>query len=175
MAIKKITLTEDHIKLIKGLKFETFEMGDLFSVGKITSAISEIESSKENMKKFGKIRDELVRIKDQIETISDKKECHAWGINQWSMFGGTYVMEDIAMLIGRYQDFITGTEESNIGKQYPKELEDYMWELYEYIYENLTFIMDLVLKYSIKGGLQVGTYKCIDYELNWEFLGNESV
>ena len=47
MAIKKITLTEDHIKLIKGLKFETFEMGDLFSVGKITSAISEIESSKE--------------------------------------------------------------------------------------------------------------------------------
>ena len=79
MAIKKITLTEDHIKLIKGLKFEAFEMGDLLSVGKITSAISEIESSKENMKKFGKIRDELVRIKDQIETISDKKECHAWG------------------------------------------------------------------------------------------------
>ena len=26
MAIKKITLTEDHIKLIKGLKFEAFEM-----------------------------------------------------------------------------------------------------------------------------------------------------
>lgn len=170
MAIKKITLTEDHIKLIKGLKFEAFEMGDLLSVGKITSAISEIESSKENMKKFGKIRDELVRIKDQIETISDKKECHAWGINQWSMFGGTYVMEDIAMLIGRYEDFIPGTEESNLGKQYPKELEDYMWGLYSDISDNMEYILSLVQFYIDKGGLTPGTYKCKTSDRIWERL-----
>ena len=150
MAIKKITLTEDHIKLIKGLKFETFEMGDLFSVGKI--------------------RDELVRIKDQLETSSDKKECHAWGIDQWSMFGGTYAMEDIAMLIGRYQDFIPGTEESNLGKQYPKELEDYMWGLYSDISDNMEYILSLVQFYIDKGGLTPGTYRCKTSDRIWERL-----
>jgi hypothetical protein len=128
MAIKRITLTEDHLRLISNIKFEKFVLND-----------------------------------------SAWSERFAWGIDQWNLFGGTYVLEDISMIIGKYGEAIE-IDGAN-GPKFNKELEDYMWEIYEYIVDNLTFIMDLVLKFSSKGGLKVGTYKCIDYELNWEFLG----
>ena len=124
--IKKLTLTDDLIKLIKNIRFEAFENGEQFSTNRICDAIAEIESSGENMKKFGAVRDKLVRAKEKLDVVSYQKDCYAWGINQWSLFGGTYVMEDIALILGRYDEFIPGTEESPQGKQYPKELEEYM-------------------------------------------------
>ena len=128
MAIKKITLTEDHLRLISNIKFEKFTVAQ----GPAT-------------------------------------ERFAWGIDQWNLFGGTFVLEDVSIILGKYDQAYD--KDSYSGPKFAKELEDYMWDLYEYIHENLTFILDLVLKYSMKGGLQVGTYKFIDYELNWEFLG----
>lgn len=116
--MKKITLNEDHLRLIENLHVEEFEFG---------------ERSKHD--RFG------------------------WGFDQWNLFGGTYVMEDIALILGKFGDFIPGTEEDPQGRQYPKELEDYWWELYDYIYKNFVLIMKLVLFYSSRGGLTAGTYK----------------
>lgn len=128
MAIKKITFTEDHLRLISNIKFEKFTI--------------EQNSTAERL---------------------------GWGIDQWNLFGGSYVLEDVSIIIGKYDQAYD--RDSATGPRFDKELEDYMWGLYEYIYENLTFIMDLVLKFSNKGGLKVGTYKCIDYELDWSYLG----
>ena len=171
---KKLTLTEDHIKLIKNLKFETFELGDLYDASTIADAIREIESSTENMKKFAKLRDYLNNVLEHLELLSDKKECHAWGINQWNLFGGTYVMEDVAMILGHYEDFVPGTEESPLGKQYPKELEDYWWGLYLYIVENLVLIMNLIFNYMDKGGITPGEYQIDTNEMTWEKIDNLS-
>lgn len=119
--VKKITLTEDHLRLIQCLNVEEFVFGE-----------------------------------------KSKHDRLGWGFDQWNLFGGTYVMEDIALILGHYGDFIPGTEESNMGKQYPKELEDYWWELYEYIYKNLKLILRLVLQMTPKGGVVPGTYKYVD-------------
>lgn len=127
MAIKKITLTEDHLRLISNIKFEKFVLNN-----------------------------------------SEWSERFAWGIDQWNMFGGTYVLEDVSIIIGKY-DLAIEVDGAN-GPRFSKEVEDYMWGLYEYIVDNMTFIMDLVLKFSSKGGLKVGTYKCIDYELDWTYV-----
>ena len=156
--VKKLILTDEHIKLIKSIKFEQFEMGENFNPEFIQNAIEEIESSPENMKKFGLLRDQLVRAKDKIMLISDLKECNAWGINQWNLFGGTYVMEDVALILGHYEDFIPGTEESPMGKQYPKELEDHWWDLYLYIVNNMTDIINLILQFVDNGGISAGEY-----------------
>lgn len=166
--IKKITLTEDHIKLIKNIKFDAFDMGELFNTENINYAISEIENSNENLKKFGTLRDELIRTKEQLEIASDRKECKAWGIDQWNLFGGTYVMEDVALILGHFGDFIPGTEESPLGKQYPKELEDYFWGLYLYIVENMVLIINLVFNYIDKGGITPGTYKVNTNGMIWD-------
>ena len=168
--IIKLTLTEDHIKLIKNIKFDAFEMGELFSTERLNDAIEEIESSNDKMKKFGTLRDELIKCKDQLELISDRKECKAWGIDQWNLFGGTYVMEDVALILGHFGDFVPGTEESPLGKQYPKELEDYFWECYQYIVEHMVLIINLVFYYLDKGGITPGTYKVDTKGMIWEKL-----
>lgn len=125
MAFKKITLNEDHLKLISSIKFESF----LFD--------SETKNSR-----FG------------------------WGIDQYSLFGGTYVMEDVALVLGQFDKYIKGTEEDPLGRQFPKELEDYWWDLYRYIVDNMEYIIDLVFTYVNKGGLSVGTYK-LDNNRKW--------
>lgn len=127
MSIKKITLTEDHIKLIKNIKFEAFEFSD-----------------------------------------SKKQRTHyGWGIDQYSLFGGTFAMEDIALILGKYDQYIKGTEEDPLGKAYPKELEDYWVKLFDDIYSNMEYIISLVLYYTDKGGLTPGTYKCKGEVREW--------
>ena len=82
MAIKKITLTEDHLRLISNIKFEKFVLND-----------------------------------------SEWSERFAWGIDQWNMFGGTYVLEDVSIIIGKY-DLAIEVDGAN-GPRFSKEVEDY--------------------------------------------------
>lgn len=167
MAIKKITLTDDHLKLIKNINFESFDLGEYFNTEYISDAIAEIESSDEMMKKYGSLRDKLVKTKDKLEYVSDRKQCRAWGIDQWSVFGGTWAMEDIALILGCWHKFISGTEENATGREYPEFLEDYFWKLYDDIVSNMEYIISLVLFYTDKGGLTAGVYKCKTSDRIW--------
>ena len=98
----------------------------------------------------------------------DKEDTHwGWAIDQYSLFGGAYVMQDIALILGKFDQYIKGTEESPLGRQYPKELEDYWWGLYDYIYTNMVYIISLVLWSITNGGLSAGTYKCSDDMRTW--------
>lgn len=92
---------------------------------------------------------------------------YGWGICEYNLFGGTYVLQDIALILGQYDKFIPGTEDDPLGRQYPKELEDYWWDLYRYIWENMEYIISLVFYYVMRGGLTPGTYKCKDNEKIW--------
>ena len=125
---KTLTLTKDHLSLIKNIKFEAFVF----------------DSNENKNGRFG------------------------WGIDQYSLFGGSYAMEDIAMILGNYDKYIKGTESDPMGKQYPKEMEEYMWSLYDYIYKNMEDIIKLVFQFSNEGGLSEGTYKLNNETYLWE-------
>lgn len=116
---KTLKLTQDHLLLIKNIKFEPFVF----------------EATEKENGRFG------------------------WGIDQYSLFGGSYVMEDIALILGKFDEYIKGTEENPMGRQYPEELEQHMWDLYEYIYTNMADIIKLVFQFSNEGGITEGTYK----------------
>ena len=169
---KKLILTDEHIRLIKAIKFDAFDMGENFNTEFINNSIEEIEATPESMKKFGQLRDHLVRVKDKLNLLSDLKECHAWGVNQWNLFGGTYVMEDVALILGHYDEFIPGTEESPMGKQYPKELEDHWWDLYLYIVTNIIDIFHLIFEYIDKGGITAGEYRFDNRDYCWKKILN---
>lgn len=164
MAIKKITLTEDHLKLIENINFEKFNFDDKQKIEELRGYALSLEL------KPKKKKDEVTENDYYIEKIKDLEanERFGWGIDQWNMFGGTYVLEDVALILGKLDQAIQGTEEDPTGRHFPLELEDYMWDLYRYIYENMEYIISLVLYYSNKGGLTPGTYKCIDNIKNWE-------
>lgn len=166
MAIKKLTLTQEHLLLIQNIDFHPFEFGEQLAVEPIINALDSIdELDTSSQKKLGHLESALFDLKNRLNEFNDEASQHAWGINQWNMFGGTFVMEDVAMITGHYGEFIE--ENGTMGKVYPKELEDHMWELYLYIYNNLTYIMKLVLWSISNGGLTPGTYKTKDMGINW--------
>ena len=125
MAIKRITLTEDLLKVIPAIRFKKLNISD--SDGNF----------------------------------------HAWGIDTDGLFGGSYILEDIAKLIGRYDEHIQGTEYDSDGMKFTKETSEYLVSIYDFIVNNLEYIESLVHQYVCNGGLTVGTYKCKDYEMFW--------
>lgn len=118
MAIKKLTLTEDHIKLIGGLTPVETDNGVAYDVN------------------------------------------HLWG--------GSYLYEDMAMLLGFYDEHIKGTENDYDGRRYPEEKEKLMKDLYDWFVYNIAYLETLIHQFAGKGGLTPGTYKCIDYIKDWE-------
>jgi hypothetical protein len=166
MASKKITLTNEHILLIQNIDFHAFEFGEELPIEPIIDAMNEIkEMPKNEAKKFSRLNSILFDIKNRLNEYNDEASQNGWGINQWNMFGGTYVMEDVAMITGHYDEAIS--DDGASGKEYPKELEDHMWDLYLYITNNMEYIMKLVLWSISNGGLTPGTYKTTDKGISW--------
>ena len=124
--IKKITLNEDLLKLIKNIKFEAFNFG-----------------LKSENARFG------------------------WGIDQYSLFGGTYYLEDASIILGLYDKHIPGTEEDPLGVDFPDDVKEKLWGYYDYIVNNMEFLISLILYFSDKGGLTPGTYRCVAEEKEW--------
>lgn len=165
MAAKKITLTDEHIRLIQNISFHAFEFGEELPVQPIMDAMEEIDSMPpERKKKYSRLHSILFDIKNRLNEYNDEASQNGWGINQWNMLGGTYVMEDVALITGHYGEAI---DDGPQGKVYPKELEGHMWELYLYIVNNMEYVMKLVLWSVSNGGLQAGTYKTTDNGISW--------
>lgn len=122
--IKKITLTEDHLKLIP--MFFVQEFGD-----------------------------------NQV------------GVTKEQLFSlGSHLLEDMAIILGLTDKAIPNTKNDAEGTAYDDETEKYMLELFDYISDNLFYIESLIHQFVCIGGLNVGTYKCKEEDLIWDFISN---
>lgn len=119
MAHKKITLTEDHIKLLQAIKFETFVFDGESREGRF-----------------------------------------AWGIDQYAPWGGNFPIEEIALILGHWEDALPDSINDWDGRKFPVELQDKFHDLYDYITNNMEYLFSLLIYYTDKGGLTPGTYKC---------------
>lgn len=111
-----------------------------------------------------------IHFKKLPDLNSSTKQQLNWGIDFFGLYGGSFVLEDVSRIIGRYDEHIKDTEEDPLGVQFPKDVEDYMWSIHSYVVENIEWIEDLVHWYSNKGGLVEGTYKCKNYEKVWKYI-----
>lgn len=91
-----------------------------------------------------------------------------YGIDYASFYGGTFILEDIAYILGRYDEVIPGTEESYDGPHFPDDVEEYFINMHNYIIEHIEEIEELVHQFSIKGGLVPGTYVSKNNRHYWE-------
>lgn len=91
--------------------------------------------------------------------VIDKKHMFSIGFN---------LMEDMAMALGIYDKAIKGTEDDPDGKAFPEEETERMLALHKYVVDNLYYIETLIHQFAVKGGLQVGTYRCKDNEVIFE-------
>jgi hypothetical protein len=154
---KKLVLTDEHLLLISNIKFEKFVFDDKEHYCKLKNLASELMlTNDKNFEDYNKV------LLQEIDNFNPHSR-FGWGCDQWSLFGGTYVLEDIALILGCFDQALEHSENLPTGRRFPVELEVKMYSLYEYIYENLEDIFTLVLSMSNKGGITPGTYELIDY------------
>lgn len=101
------------------------------------------------------------------ESDFENKTLVSCGIDFDSLYGGSFVFEDISYILGIWDKHIPGTENEALGPRFPQEIEDYMWTTHTYIVEHMQDIEELVHQFVNKGGLVPGTYTCKSYERIW--------
>lgn len=111
---------------------------------------------------------ENIKFEKFVFDMDTRNGRYGWGIDQYSLFGGSYALEDIALILGHWDEYIRGTENDPMGRHYPEELENHMWELYHYIWDNMEHIIRLVFYFNDKGGLTTGEYKFDTNKETWE-------
>lgn len=95
----------------------------------------------------------------ELPNLEDEdNEYPTYGLDLNSLYGGSYVNEDISYILGKYDEHVPGTEESAEGPRFPEELENHFSELHSYILENLGDIEEIVHQFVGKGGITPGTY-----------------
>lgn len=119
MALKKLTVTDEHVKLLQAVKFEEFIFDGDTRNGRI-----------------------------------------GWGVDQYSPWGGNFPIEDIALILGHWDDALPGTANDYDGRKFPQELQNHLCDLYDDITENFRLYFSLLIYMSDKGGLVPGVYKC---------------
>lgn len=119
MALKKLTVTDEHVKLLQAVKFESFVFDGDSRNGRI-----------------------------------------GWGVDQYGPWGGNFPIEDIALILGYWEQTIPGTEDDYDGRKFPDEIHDHLFDLYNDITNNFELYFKLLIYMTDKGGLTPGTYKC---------------
>lgn len=110
-------------------------------------------------------KDHLKLIKQfKVETINDYKT----GFDTINPYGGMYLMEDLAMILGYWDKAVEGTERDYDGRKFGIDNEIKMLEIHTYVIDNINFILSILIQFSDKG-IKPGVYTSLDYDLNWEY------
>lgn len=83
------------------------------------------------------------------------------GIDHTSVYGGSDLLEDVSMAIGCYEERDKSTDESPNGIRFDVELEDKMYDMHNFVMDNLEHIETLIHYWSNKGGLTPGKYNTV--------------
>lgn len=153
----KLTFTEEHIALIKALNFEKIDVNDI--IKSFEQYNEKVIYVKNNNKVEVTLGDILNEYRINIDSI--------YGVDNFNLWGGTYIWEQMAYILGIQDHVIKGTEEDPTGPKYPTEDMEHMKELDMFILTHLEHIFQLLLQFCTEG-IQPGvTYWCFDYEKIW--------
>lgn len=164
MAVKKkktLVLTEKHIALITNIKFEKFVFDEKQHYHKFKSMVDDLKLSENPL--FKEYNQSVLKELYDFEPQSR----FGWGCDQWSLFGGTYLLEDMALILGYFDKAIENSETLATGRRFPEELEIEMYNLYDYICEHMEDIFTLMFSMIGKGGITPGTYEYKDFQ--WKY------
>lgn len=98
----------------------------------------------------------------------DDKEIVNWGLDLNSLYGGNFVCEDIAGILGLQDTAYPDTLCDSDGPKYPDEVYDRMMAAHLYVFENVSNIEEILHQFATQG-IKVGTYTCKSNEHIWTF------
>lgn len=155
----KLNFTEEHIALIKALNFERIDVESIIKSFEQYNKKVEIVNETTNKPQECTLGEVLDTYHINIDSI--------YGVDTYNLWGGTYIWEQMAYILGINDHVIKGTEEDPTGPKYPEEDMEHMRDLDAYIIGNLEYIFTLLIQFCTEG-IQPGvTYWCYDYEKIW--------
>lgn len=153
----KLKFTDEHIALIRALDFKKIdirEIVDRFSV--VDDEVSVVEDGRVVEYRVGDIMDRLHIDSDNL-----------YGIDNFNLWGGTYIWEQMAYILGIYDRVIESTKEDPDGPKFPEEDMEHMRDLDCFIVSNLVYIEQILHQFCTEG-IQPGvTYWAYDHQLIW--------
>lgn len=169
---KKITFTEEHIALIRALNFTNIDFDEVLKsyeqynvkTAMVADGCQTITQDSDVYTENGQIvectvGDILNRYNISIDSI--------YGLDNYNLWGGTYLWEQIAWIIGIHDHAYPETLEDPTGVKFPPEDIEHMKELDSFIVSHLKDIIDILLQFCTEG-IQPGvTYWCYDYQGIW--------
>lgn len=168
MAKRKITFNEEHIALIKAMLFEKLENN--YSVVSASENLEIVKSFGKNYT-VGIYPDNETPIpckgKVRIEPESNFGDNH-FGVDTYQLYGGTYLYEQMALILGKSDKVIPETLEDPMGPSYDDETMEHFIELDCFIRKHLTDIFEILLQYCDEGIKTGVTYWCYDNEHIWK-------
>ena len=112
-----------------------------------------------------------IRFKEYTKYEEDDQRDHiGYEIDLNSLYGGDFVLEDISFILGMYDRHIVDTEEDFDGPKFNEDDTKYMYELHDFVVDNLNNIEEILHQMIFKGGIKPGTYKCKDWQHIWEYV-----
>lgn len=102
----------------------------------------------------------------QFKRVSDTY----YAIDTYDLFGGTYIWEDMANILGLQDKVIPETLEDPKGCVYEPETQEYLEKLDVFILDNFVFLMEIVHQFLDKG-IKPGIYTATDNCRIWKYEG----
>lgn len=96
-----------------------------------------------------------------------------YGVDVFSLWGGDYVYEDMAYLLGYENRVIRESQNDPFGPAYESDVQNYLEKLVNDFVEHLTEYEDILHQFCDKGGLKVGKYTKKANEVYWTYLGED--
>ena len=154
----KLCFTDEHIALIKAIQFEQINFNEIIKSFSQYDTKVLMGHTEDDIKECS-LGDILDKYRIEIDSV--------YGIDTFNLWGGTYVWEQMAYILGLNEHVIEGTEADPTGPKYPDEDMEHMKDLNSFIITHLEHIFEILLQFCTEGIKPNVTYWCYDYERIW--------
>ncbi len=106
----------------------------------------------------------------KIQKFSDSKV----GIDSYGLYPESHLFDFMAIVLGLQDHKIKGTEENPMGAEYDEEAKNKMFEIDEFMVENLEYIEEIIHQFC-DVGIKPGKYSCLAYNRIWKYDGEQKM
>lgn len=189
----KLTFTDEHIALIKALNFNKIDFKEIINTFSVVDYNVQVV---ENNAEFKTQRVVPYRIGDILDRFNVGID-NIYGFDIYNLWGGTYLWEQMAYILGYQDAMIPSTMEDPTGPKFYKtvwtgldengrrfvvtdkdklndaagleeiDVIEHFKDLDSFILTNLPYIMDLLLQFCTEGIQSGVTYWAYDYQRIW--------
>ena len=166
MARLRIQFTDDIVKLVRNLRFGPIQAKFFVYPRHESVEVEEVDNGRYNVITRTVSGEEEI---SPIEVVNSQDVGdNLYGIDTYDLWGGTYIFEDMAYILGKMDRVIEGTLEDPDGPKFDEETTEYLHGLASFIIDNLSNIEEILHQFCTEGIRTDVVYTCKPNEHIWK-------